>query len=287
MRLCDYGCGQEAKYPFKNGKWCCSKNHTQCPTKRKESSLRMIKIRENQNSVFNSILYKKKKSKAMKEKEPWNKGKKGIQVSWNKGKTGVYSKEALKKMSENSKKKNLSEETLKKMSESRKGKESWNKGKILFEEHRKKISEARKGKEPWNKGKTGVYSKEALKRMSEANKNKKPSEETRKKLRRSTIKNIENRCGQCTPNYNSLACELINDYGKKYNYNFQHAENGGEYHIKELGYWVDGYDQDNNIVIEVDESFHFDHDGNLKEKDVQRQKEIEEYLNCKFIRLKI
>jgi len=24
MKLCDYGCGQEAKYQFKNGKWCCS-----------------------------------------------------------------------------------------------------------------------------------------------------------------------------------------------------------------------------------------------------------------------
>jgi len=28
--LCDYGCGQEAKYQFKNGKWCCSKNVSQC-----------------------------------------------------------------------------------------------------------------------------------------------------------------------------------------------------------------------------------------------------------------
>jgi len=29
--LCDYGCGQEAKYFFKNGKKCCSKNHRSCP----------------------------------------------------------------------------------------------------------------------------------------------------------------------------------------------------------------------------------------------------------------
>lgn len=32
MKLCDYGCGQEAKYQFKNGKWCCSKNHKSCPS---------------------------------------------------------------------------------------------------------------------------------------------------------------------------------------------------------------------------------------------------------------
>ena len=28
--LCKYGCGQEAKYQLKNGKWCCSKNHRSC-----------------------------------------------------------------------------------------------------------------------------------------------------------------------------------------------------------------------------------------------------------------
>lgn len=30
MILCNYGCGQEAKYQFKNGKWCCSCNYQQC-----------------------------------------------------------------------------------------------------------------------------------------------------------------------------------------------------------------------------------------------------------------
>ena len=28
--LCEYGCGQEAKFQFKNGKWCCSKNVSLC-----------------------------------------------------------------------------------------------------------------------------------------------------------------------------------------------------------------------------------------------------------------
>jgi len=31
MTLCDYGCGQEAIYQFKNGKWCCSESHNACP----------------------------------------------------------------------------------------------------------------------------------------------------------------------------------------------------------------------------------------------------------------
>jgi len=36
--LCDYGCGQEAKYQFKNGNWCCSKSHQSCPMVRKKFS---------------------------------------------------------------------------------------------------------------------------------------------------------------------------------------------------------------------------------------------------------
>jgi hypothetical protein len=59
----------------------------------------------------------------------------------------------------------------------------------------------------------------------------------------------------------------------------------GEYYIKELGYWVDGYDKEKNTILEVDEKQYFDFNGNLKEKDIRRQKEIEEYLKCKFIRL--
>lgn len=68
--------------------------------------------------------------------------------------------------------------------------------------------------------------------------------------------------------------------------NIQHAMNGGEYHIKDLGYWLDGYDKENNIVYEFDESYHFNFDGELKEKDKIRQQEIEKYLNCEFVRIK-
>lgn len=40
-----------------------------------------------------------KQSKAMKDKIPWNKGKKGLQIPWNKGKTNIYSDKTLQKMS--------------------------------------------------------------------------------------------------------------------------------------------------------------------------------------------
>ena len=41
----------------------------------------------------------------------------------------------------------------------------------------------------------------------------------------------------------------------------------------------------NNIVYEYDEVRHFNSDGTLKEKDILRQREIEKYLKCEFIRI--
>jgi len=38
MKLCDYGCGQEANYQFKNGKWCCCNNINECISFKKKNS---------------------------------------------------------------------------------------------------------------------------------------------------------------------------------------------------------------------------------------------------------
>ena len=114
--------------------------------------------------------------------------------------------------------------------------------------------------------------------------------EVRKKNRLRAIKRINNSLDnghQINPNYNPAGCKLIDAYGEQNGYTFQHAENGGEFHIKELGYWVDGYDEGRNTIIEVDEAHHFDSDGNLTERDIRRQTEIVEYLGCDFIRIKI
>ena len=107
---------------------------------------------------------------------------------------------------------------------------------------------------------------------------------TKQKIRNSTIKYITESKGKCVPRYNRDSIRIIENFGKKYNYNFRHAENGGEYYLKELGYFLDAYDKENNIVLEIDEKHHFKN-GKLRKKDVVRQKEIEEYLNCRFIRI--
>jgi 5-methylcytosine-specific restriction endonuclease McrA len=102
MQICEYGCGQEAKYQFKNGKWCCSKSTNSCFGNRQ-------KKREQLKGISLSIEHKKKLSEAKKGKEPWNKGK-----------TGVYSKESLKLMSKATKGKNI-------------GRIPWNKNKTYEE----------------------------------------------------------------------------------------------------------------------------------------------------------
>jgi len=91
---------------------------------------------------------------------------------------------------------------------------------------------------------------------------------------------------QVIPSFNKNSCYLFDKMMKKQNIYIHHAMNGGEHYIKELGYWLDGYDRENNVVYEFDEKHHFDKSGNLKEKDLIRQKEIENFLKCKFIRIK-
>jgi len=115
---------------------------------------------------------------------------------------------------------------------------------------------------------------------------KKRSSKIRLDLRLNSIRHWQKRTGQRYPNYNLKACKYFNILIEQTGTHIQHAENGGEYHISELGYWVDGYDKKNNIVYEYDEKYHFDINGELKTKDKRRQKEIEEFLGCKFIRIK-
>lgn len=88
------------------------------------------------------------------------------------------------------------------------------------------------------------------------------------------------------PSFNPLSCNIIEEYGKKNGYNFQHGLNGGEFYIKELGYWLDGYDKEKNIVIECNEPFHYYSNGNMKSKDEKRQNDIINFLKCSFIRIK-
>ena len=112
------------------------------------------------------------------------------------------------------------------------------------------------------------------------------AKKTKRKMRNSAINRIEKakfNGEQMTPGFNRTGCMIIEEYGKTNDFNFKHALNGKEYKIDYLGYWLDGYDKEKNVVIEIDEPYHFSEEQQIKDK--QRQKEIEEFLHCKFIRI--
>lgn len=125
-------------------------------------------------------------------------------------------------------------------------------------------------------------SKSRIKHLKEYNtwKGRAHTDESRKKMRLSQIKYISKMKGQMFPKYNIDSIPIIEEYGKKNGYNFQHAENGGEYYIEELGYWVDAYDKENNVVLEIDEPRH-----KYYKNDDKREQEIKDFLGCKFIRI--
>jgi hypothetical protein len=130
---------------------------------------------------------------------------------------------------------------------------------------------------------------EILDKISNSLKDRNFSDVHRNNLRIAMLKHIKKffpKNKPFQPNFSPKGCEYFDKLEKEHNIKIQHALNGGEYHIEELGYFLDGYDKQNNIVYEYDEVHHFNKDGKLKEKDIKRQKEIEEFLKCKFIRIK-
>lgn len=90
--------------------------------------------------------------------------------------------------------------------------------------------------------------------------------------------------GSKTSSYNPDACRIIDEYGSQNGYSFRHAMNGGEVRI--LKYFVDGYDVAKNVVIEIDEPQHYKN-GELRKKDIRRQRRIMRKLGCTFIRIRI
>jgi len=214
----------------------------------------------------------------------------------NKGKR--LSEEHKKKIFEANKGKHHSVESRQKMSDSHKGLYDGEKnpfyGKHHSVESRQKMSRSLKGLMSGEKhplyGKH--FSVESRKKMSDSHRGKyigeespnwgkHHSEKSKQKMRLSAIQRIEKRNGKTHPNYNIEACKIIDEYGRQNGYNFQHAEKGGEYHIKDLGYWVDGYDKKKNVVIEFYERYH----NKTRERDEKRKQKIINFLHCDFIEI--
>jgi hypothetical protein len=159
-------------------------------------------------------------------------------------------------------------------------------GKIVSESTRQKMSQAKKGKTAEE-----IWGLEHSKRMRQERSKKWSGKEnpnyenkipfTIKYRRNLRLAHLHNRFQKTPvyPNYNPEACSVIDQIGRELGYSFQHAENGGEVFLEELGYWLDGYDPQNNIAIEFYEPHHI----RTKDRDKRRQKEIQELLGCTFI----
>ncbi len=141
-----------------------------------------------------------------------------------------------------------------------------------------------RGKIPWNKG--IPHTTETLEKISSSLKGRTfDSDWTEKISKAHRIRLSEklrgaNRC----PRYNLVACRLFDEINASLGWNGQYGTNGKEYYIKSLGYWVDYYEPNLNIVIEYDETHHKSVFHTIK--DTKRQADIVKELNCKFYRIR-
>jgi len=170
---------------------------------------------------------------------------------------------------------NHTDETKRKISNS-------NKGKIVSDKTKQKLSESKLGdKNPAKKFSVRVNISNTIKNNPRI-----ISDETRRKLsiksKEQMLKRIELLGITPRPNFSLNGCKYLDGLGSEKKWNIRHALNGGEKRI--ICYFVDGYDENQNVVIEYDEPRHYDIYGQLKEKDRVRMFDIISSTKCKFYR---
>ena len=178
----------------------------------------------------------------------------------------VVSDETRCKISMSNIGKNVSQTARDKISNSTKGVKK-------SKEHGIKVSIARKG-DPRTKTRLG----------------KKNSDDHNRKIRVGHIKRRKEIFGENMgfyPNVNKKETEYFRLLESRMGWNgIYHGKDGNktQFHVKDIGYFVDFYDEINNIVVEYDETSHYDKNWNLRPKDIKRQNEIKNHLKCKFYR---
>lgn len=108
------------------------------------------------------------------------------------------------------------------------------------------------------------------------------TEFTRIKLRKNCLDRIK--ITGKFPAYNNIACDFFSFLNKELAINGLYALNeGGEKEI--IGYSVDYYDIGLNLIIEWDERRHYNINGSLRKKDIERQGNILSSFNYNFYRI--
>ena len=165
-------------------------------------------------------------------------------------------------------------ESRTKQGNSIRGEKHHNFGTPISDKQKVKLSLALKGRVSPVKGKKWTLQQRA--RASFVHIGHKPSAESRRKNRMATINYIIKKNGGIRTSFNKKACEYFDELNKSRGWNLQHALNGGEYHVENLGYFIDGYDKSKNIIVEYDEPYH--ERPAVKDRDMVRQKELIEHM---------
>lgn len=232
-----------------------------CPKCNKELSYSTkftLKNAEDKNSVCKScsLIGKgtgfKKGHQIGRGKPSWNKGLKGVQVAWNKGLT----KETSPSVAQYGISSGIS----------KRGKPTWNTGLTAETDDRVAANGLLSGKTLHKRHVDGTLKSPTIR------------PEVRRKMRETMLRKVEEMGG--FPNFNPKACEIFNEINRMMGWEGIHAMNGGEY--KFIGYAVDFYEPNLNIVIEYYEKFH----KSTVDRDLYRQIEIINELNCKFFIIK-
>jgi len=149
-----------------------------------------------------------------------------------------------------------------------------------FSEHLSKIVSG-KGNPMYGRHHTEEV-KQFISNLNKGNKSKtgqKTSDISKRKMREAVVRRVK-KYGIHSRNFNPVACKFMDSL--KPTYNFQHALNGGEFCSS--GYFADGYDKQKNVWFEYDEPKHYDINGNLKKKDLDRMDILKENLKCEILR---
>ena len=112
------------------------------------------------------------------------------------------------------------------------------------------------------------------------------TKETKKKLRKARIRQIEKNYGKCEPNFNPNACKIFKEFDEINNTQGRYAMYGnGEKLVKGLHYYLDYFNEDLKLIIEIDEYYH--ENEIQKAKDIVREDKIKKlYPDFKFLRFK-
>jgi len=275
INYCKCGCGEIVQKNYKKGHGRRGKTNSEEHNKKiKEANKNRI-LSEKEIERLRSYNINRKHTEETKKKISDIAKEKGF-GKWMIGKKA--SEKTIEKLKKSLTGRKVSDETRKKISKKNSGSKNGMFGKTHSDEYKEKLRqlapELRKN----------THTAESIEKMRKKLIGKKHTSETKRKMRLSKIDYILNKNGGICPMHNIRACEYFDKLSEEKNWNLQHALNGGEFYISKLGYFIDAYDKNKNIVVEYDEPRHYSVKGDLKEKDIKRQIEIIEELNCDFYR---